>query len=69
LKLKENEKREYKTKLVCFDLNKRGKNGETLLHLCFANGSYLHMLVARRLVAIYPNMVNDICIGDEHYGN
>lgn len=63
------EKREYKTMLVCFDLTKRGRNGETLLHLCFYNGTYLHMMVAKRMVSIFPKMLNDICIGDERYGN
>ena len=63
-----NEKCEYHNRLVCFDLNKRGKYGETLLHLCFSNGTYLHMLIAKRLINIYPNMINDIFIGDDYYG-
>ena len=49
-------------------MNKRGKAGETLLHMCFSNGTYLHMLIARRLIQIFPNMINDICVGDELYG-
>lgn len=62
------EKNEFQTRLVCFDLDKRGRNGETLLHLCFSNGSFLHMLIARRLLEIYPNTIKDICISDEYYG-
>ncbi|CAF0724642.1 unnamed protein product [Brachionus calyciflorus] len=59
---------EYLTKYVCFDLANRGNNGETLLHLCFLNGSVIHMLIAKRLIKFYPNLIKDICIGDEHFG-
>ncbi|RNA19974.1 transient receptor potential cation channel subfamily V member 6-like isoform X2 [Brachionus plicatilis] len=59
---------EYHTKFVCFDLNERGYNGETLLHLCLSNNSFIHDLIAKRLVKLFPSMVKDFCIGDEHFG-
>jgi transient receptor potential cation channel subfamily V protein 5 len=56
------------TKLVCFDLNQRGSIGETLLHLCLINGTHTHNALARRLVTVFPNMVNDVYISDDFYG-
>ena len=56
------------TKYVCFDIQKRGAFGETLLHLCFSNGSKIHMKLAKRLLGIYPHMINDIYLGNEYYG-
>lgn len=61
-------KKEYKSVYVCSDLSKRGKNGETLLQLCLMNGTFIHRLIAKRLLTIFPNMTKDFCIGDEHYG-
>jgi transient receptor potential cation channel subfamily V protein 5 len=55
-------------KHFCFDVKKRGRDGETLLHLCFLNGSAVHMFIARRVLALYPRTVNDIFIGDQYYG-
>ena len=56
------------TKYVCSDIQNRGAFGETLLHLCFLNGSKIHMQLAKRLLSIYPNMINDIYLGNEYYG-
>ncbi len=55
-------------RFICFDLEKRGRIGETLLHLCFLNTSPAHNEIAKRLVKHYPNMINDIFISDEYYG-
>ncbi len=54
---------------MCFDLYKRGTYGETLLHLCFENGSSkVHMELAKRLIAAFPVMINDIYITEDYYG-
>jgi transient receptor potential cation channel subfamily V protein 5 len=55
-------------KFVCFDVRKRGRNGKSLLHLCFLNGSPVHMLIACRILALYPKTINDIFVGEEYYG-
>lgn len=38
------------------------------LHICLLVATVVHMELARRLVRIFPKMVNDIYIGDEYYG-
>lgn len=53
---------------VCWDLDKRGTVGETILHLCLLNASQIHADLAKRLLQIYPNMINDIYVGEEYYG-
>lgn len=62
------QKLENITREVCFDIDKRGVHGETLLHLCFSNGSYIHLQIARFLLKMYPKLVNDIYLSDEFYG-
>lgn len=56
------------TKFVCFDLKQRGAVGETLIHLCMLNGTDLHNELAKRLLKHFPNMINDIYLSDEYYG-
>jgi transient receptor potential cation channel subfamily V protein 5 len=67
-KFKVNENIDKKRKLVCFDPKQRGINGETLLHLCFTNGSFIHMFIAQRLLKAFPFMINDICLSEDSYG-
>ena len=55
-------------KFVCMDIHQRGVQGETLLHLCLQNGSYIHMQIALKLIYHFPKMVHDIFIGDKSYG-
>ena len=55
-------------RFVCFNINKRGRDGETLLHLCFSNVSRLHTELAKRMLKIFPKMIYDIKIGEEYYG-
>ncbi|XP_074641499.1 transient receptor potential cation channel subfamily V member 5-like isoform X2 [Tubulanus polymorphus] len=57
-----------KYRFCCWDIDKRGTVGETILHLCLLNGSSLHINLAKRLIQIYPNLAKDIYIGDEYYG-
>jgi transient receptor potential cation channel subfamily V protein 5 len=55
-------------KRCCWDINKRGAVGETPLHLCLLDGSTLHKDLAKRLVRLFPELVNDIYLMDEYYG-
>lgn len=42
--------------------------GETILHLCFLNATSLHADLAKRLLRFYPNLINDVYMSDEYYG-
>ncbi|XP_035674128.1 transient receptor potential cation channel subfamily V member 5-like [Branchiostoma floridae] len=53
---------------VCWDLEKRGSVGETILHLCFLNGTQVHNELAKKLVDVFPKLVNDIYVSEEYYG-
>ena len=55
-------------KFVCFDVAKRGRIGETLLHLCLMNYSKVHDEIAKRLLHHFPNMINDICLSEDYWG-
>ncbi|KAK6183605.1 hypothetical protein SNE40_011051 [Patella caerulea] len=57
-----------KKRQLCWKLDKRGTVGETILHLCFLNPTQTHRELAKRMLDIYPNLVNDIYNGDEYYG-
>lgn len=57
-----------KYRLVCWSLSERGAVGETILHLCMLNATSLHADLAKRLLRFYPNLINDIYISDEYYG-
>ncbi|XP_071948239.1 transient receptor potential cation channel subfamily V member 5-like [Antedon mediterranea] len=52
----------------CWDVDKRGSVGETILHLCFLNKTKIHMELAMRLVTAYPTLINDIYTNDMYYG-
>lgn len=53
---------------VCWNIKERGAVGETVLHLCLLNASSLHADLAKRLLRFYPNLINDIYMCDEYYG-
>ncbi|ESO10140.1 hypothetical protein HELRODRAFT_72856 [Helobdella robusta] len=55
-------------KKVCWRLDERGSLGETPLHVCFLNATPTHAELAKRLLAIYPNLINDVYVNDEFYG-
>ncbi|KAG7213782.1 hypothetical protein KM043_003003 [Ampulex compressa] len=57
-----------KHRLVCWSLSERGAVGETILHLCMLNATAIHADLAKRLLRFYPNLINDIYISDEYYG-
>ena len=60
------DKKKYKE--ICWDLEKRGNVGETVLHLCLLNATALHSDLAKRMLRIFPNLINDIYLNDEYYG-
>ncbi|XP_063989996.1 transient receptor potential cation channel subfamily V member 5 isoform X6 [Diachasmimorpha longicaudata] len=57
-----------KYRLVCWNLSDRGAVGETILHLCMLNATALHADLAKRLLRFYPNLINDVYLSDEYYG-
>ncbi|KAI4495347.1 hypothetical protein M0804_001548 [Polistes exclamans] len=57
-----------KHRLVCWSLSERGAVGETILHLCMLHATAIHADLAKRLLRFYPNLINDIYISDEYYG-
>ena len=56
------------TKEICFDIDKSGAVGETLLHLCMLNGAPLYIDLAKRLIKHFPKMVNDIYLSEDYFG-
>ena len=78
LKEKEKEKRkkphheaahlDLGTRFVCCHLERRGKIGETLLHLCLLNNTPVHRRLAKELIKLFPGMVNDIFVSNDYYG-
>ncbi len=55
-------------KKLCWKLDQMGAVGETALHVCLLNATSIHADLAKRLLKIYPNLINDIYISDEYYG-
>ncbi|CAG9853902.1 unnamed protein product [Phyllotreta striolata] len=53
---------------LCWRIRDRGAVGETLLHLCLLNATSLHADLAKRLLRFYPNLINDVYMSDEYYG-
>ena len=54
---------------ACFDLNKRGAIGETILHMCFLNDTRMHKEIASQLLSVYPKLALDIYEGSDFFGN
>lgn len=44
------------------------KVGETVLHLCFLNGTFAAAELAKRLLHHFPKLINDFYTSDEYYG-
>ena len=55
-------------KEVCWKLSERGAVGETGLHMCLLVSTVVHLELTRRLVKLFPKLVNDVYISDEYYG-
>uniref|UniRef100_H2Z594 Ion transport domain-containing protein n=1 Tax=Ciona savignyi TaxID=51511 RepID=H2Z594_CIOSA len=56
------------TRFCCWDINKRGPLGETAFHICLLNNSTKHNMLAMEMVEVFPNLLVDIYLGDEYYG-
>lgn len=53
---------------ACWDVQKRGEAGETILHLCYLNCTAVHKAIARHLLQLFPQMVKDMYEGSAYYG-
>ena len=42
--------------------------GETVFHVCFLQGTTIHLHLAKRLLKHFPLLLNDIYLSDEYYG-
>jgi transient receptor potential cation channel subfamily V protein 5 len=53
---------------VCWRLEERGFVGETALHICFLLSTPTHMILAKKLLVLFPMLINDIYHCDEYFG-
>lgn len=53
---------------VCWKLEERGFVGETALHICFLLSTPTHMILAQKLLTMFPMLINDIYTCDEYFG-
>ena len=56
---------------VCWDIDRRGYSGETLLHVCFMSphNKDVNFEIAKQLIKTWPKMIDDFILGTENYGN
>ncbi|XP_038045399.1 transient receptor potential cation channel subfamily V member 6-like isoform X1 [Patiria miniata] len=54
----------------CWDIDRRGYSGETLLHVCFMSphNKDVNFEIAKHLIKAWPKMINDFILGTESYG-
>ncbi|UYV79571.1 Nan [Cordylochernes scorpioides] len=57
-----------KYRMVGWELGERGAVGESVLHICLLVSSSVHAELAKRLIRLFPPLVNDIYLCDEYYG-
>lgn len=57
-----------KCRWVCWRLDERGFVGETALHICFLLSTPTHMILAKRLLSLFPMLIYDIYTCDEYFG-
>ncbi|XP_072050968.1 transient receptor potential cation channel subfamily V member 5-like [Amphiura filiformis] len=65
---KEDPINQFKPHQACWDIKKRGADGETILHLCYLNNTDNHKAIAKALLQVYPALVYDIYEGDYYFG-
>ncbi|KAI3383722.1 hypothetical protein SNEBB_005561 [Seison nebaliae] len=58
----------YSSREICWDIDHVGPVGENILHLCILLGKSVHLEIAKRLLKTYPDLINDIYLGDEYFG-
>jgi len=68
LTCRQKETQEESYRLVCWKLEERGFVGETGLHICFLLSTPSHMILAQKLLKLFPLLVNDIYCCDEYFG-
>lgn len=64
----EEEEDSKKYRWVCWKLEERGFVGETGLHICFLLSTPTHMILARKLLNLFPMLINDIYLCDQYFG-
>ena len=62
-------KPEINRRFIYSNLKNRGSNGESIIHICLLQTSKFYFNIARRIISIYPTLVNDIYIDADHYGD
>ena len=67
-RMQNSEIQQFREHEACWDINKRGEAGETILHLCYLNNTETHLEIARLLLEEFPKMALDIYEGREYYG-
>ena len=58
----------YSDHIACWDFQKRGGVGETVLHLCYLMDTHAHLEVAKILLSMYPTLALDVYEGEEYFG-
>ncbi|CAJ0934944.1 unnamed protein product, partial [Mesorhabditis belari] len=53
---------------IVWDINQRGKMGETLLHICLLHNTTEMNELAKQIIIRFPKIVNDIFISEDYYG-
>ncbi len=53
------------TKETCWDIDKRGSVGETILHIGMLMNNWE---LVKRLLKHFPKLINDTYLGDDYFG-
>ncbi len=62
-------KDEAQQKFLGFQIESSGAVGESLLHLCFLIGTDIHIKLAKRMLKMYPCLINDIYLSEDYFGS
>lgn len=46
----------------------RGTVGETIIHACLLRGLPVYILLAKRLLHVFPKLIVDFYVSDQYYG-
>ena len=61
-------KKSMPTKEICFQIDKLGAVGESILHTCMLNGTSVYIELSKRLLMHFPKMVKDFYMGEDYFG-
>ncbi|XP_054168611.1 transient receptor potential cation channel subfamily V member 1-like [Oppia nitens] len=53
---------------VCWKLHIRGLYGESLIHILIINNTKIHTIIAKQMLLLYPNLVNDVFEELDYFG-